>query len=123
MKKLIEMIRCNRVSIALELSLQFIFAAACTVAALGLGAQIDGGPLVVYAKVLLGSSLFVFVLRLHHRCDVDSSVIESREEYNERKRAIFHDLAEMLTVWSIVGAVWFAHWLLANYILTGFIVP
>lgn len=123
--KIIEMVRCNRVAIIMELALQFGLGAACTLAMIGfwgvMGIDAHGSMIEIYSKMTIGSSLAVFFIRLHNRFDIDPALIESRDDEQKRMTAIGHDAAKMLSVWFVIGACWVFHWLLANYLLSGFI--
>lgn len=125
MKKLIEMVKCNRVAIIMELALQFLLGAACSLVMIGfwgvMGIEPHGSLIEIYSKMTLGSSLAVFSIRLHNRLDIDPALIESRENEQERMTAIGHDAAKLLIVWFLIGAYWFFHLALANYLLSGFI--
>lgn len=125
MMKIIEMVKCNRVAIIMELALQFGLGAACTLVMIGfwgvIGIEPHGSMIEIYSKMTLGSSLTVFFIRLHNRLDKDPAVIESREDRRRLMRAIAHDAAEMLSVWFLIGLYWAFHWALANYLLSGFI--
>lgn len=115
MNKLLSMISCNALSIALELGFQLSLGAAMTIAMYSLfavvGLEVKSGLVVAVSGITIVTSLGVFLCRLHHRLAIAPSRIDRREDFNARFKGIRHDSAMLLSTWFVIAFPWLLYWM------------